>query len=228
MTDDGPVRGKRGEFGDLRIGILALQGDVREHRSVVERLGAGVSLVRSPAELAAVDGLIMPGGESSTMWRLAKLTGLVTGDSPAPPSGPPSGPLPDAVRHGLPVFGTCAGLIMVATSVMDAAPGQGSLGMLDVAVRRNAFGSQLDSFETDLPMPAVAAEPMRVAFIRAPVVESAGNDVEVLGRLPDGRIVAVRQGNVLGCSFHPELTGDDRLHEFFLDLVAAGRRRQAA
>lgn len=193
---------------------------------MLERLGADVTLVRSPAELAKVDGLVMPGGESSTMWRLSKLTGLVSRDSGA--DEPPSGPLPDAVRNGLPTFGTCAGLIMLATSVLDAAPGQRSLGVLDVSVRRNAFGSQLDSFETDLPMPAVAPRPLRAAFIRAPIVEAAGPGVEVLGRLPDCRVVAVRSGTVMGCSFHPELTGDDGLHRYFLEIVEAGRARKAA
>ncbi|NYI66483.1 pyridoxal 5'-phosphate synthase glutaminase subunit PdxT [Spelaeicoccus albus] len=215
--------------GGVRIGVLALQGDVREHRAVLERLGADVTLVRSPAELAAVDGLVMPGGESSTMWRLAKLTGLVTDEPAAVGASSPHGPLPDAVRNGMPVLGTCAGLIMLAATITDAAPGQRGLGLLDVTVHRNAFGSQLDSFETDLLMPAVDDEPVRVAFIRAPIVEAAGEDVEVLGKLPDGRIVAVQQGHVIGCSFHPELTGNDGLHRYFLDAVrgTAGAARVA-
>ncbi len=190
-----------------RVGVLALQGDFREHIAVLKSLGADAVGVRRPAELAEVDGLVIPGGESSVMDKLSRLFGL-------------AGPLKLAIASGLPVWGTCAGLIMLADTVLDGIEGQQSLGGLDIAVRRNAFGSQLDSFETDLDVPAVGEPALHAVFIRAPIVESASEAVTTLASLSDGRIVAVEQGNLLGTSFHPEMTGDTRFHEYFLSKVS--------
>ena len=173
-----------------------------------ESLGVDAVSVRRPEDLERVSGLVIPGGESSVMDKLSRLFGL-------------AGPLKAAVASGLPVYGTCAGLIMLADSVRDAIDGQQTIGGFDVVVRRNAFGSQLDSFETDLDVPALGAEPVHAVFIRAPVVESVGDGVTVLSALDDGRIVAVEQGNLLGTSFHPEITGETRFHQYFVDKVRA-------
>jgi len=186
-----------------RVGVLALQGDFREHIAVLRGLGADTVPVRRPEELAAIDGLVIPGGESSVMDKLSRAFGLAD-------------PLREAIAGGLPVYGTCAGLIMLADTIVDGIAGQQSLGGLDVAVRRNAFGSQVDSFETDLDIPAIGGEPMHAVFIRAPIVESVGERATALARVADGRVVAVEQGNLLGTSFHPEMTGDTRFHEYFL------------
>ena len=191
-----------------RVGVLALQGDFREHAHVLAKLGADVSLVRRPEELAAVDGLVIPGGESTVMDKLARTFGL-------------QAPLKAAIAEGLPVYGTCAGLIMLADTVRDAITGQETLGGLDVVVRRNAFGSQNQSFETDLDIPALGEEPVHAVFIRGPVVESVGDAASPLASLADGRVVAVEQGNLLGTSFHPEITGEYRFHEYFLGKVRA-------
>jgi 5'-phosphate synthase pdxT subunit len=190
------------------VGVLALQGDFREHIAVLKSLGADARAVRRPEELAQVGGLVIPGGESSVMDKLSRMFGLAE-------------PLKGAIRAGLPVYGTCAGLIMLADRVLDAIAGQQSLGGLDISVRRNAFGSQSDSFETDLDIPAIGDPPMHAVFIRAPVVEQVGKGVVALATLADGRVVAVEQGNLLGTSFHPEMTGDTRFHEYFLDRVHA-------
>ena len=171
-------------------------------------LGADATSVRRPQDLASIDGLVIPGGESSVMDKLSRLFGLAE-------------PLKAAIDGGLPVYGTCAGLIMLADTVLDSIDGQQSIGGFDVSVRRNAFGSQLDSFETDLDVPVLGDPPMHAVFIRAPVVESVGESVNVLASLADGRIVAVEQGHLLGTSFHPEITGDTRFHEYFLDKVRA-------
>ncbi|MGY1793823.1 pyridoxal 5'-phosphate synthase glutaminase subunit PdxT [Geodermatophilus sp. SYSU D00525] len=193
-----------------RIGVLALQGDVREHLAVLTGLGADAVPVRRPAELAAVDGLVLPGGESTTMANLAVRTGLLE-------------PLRAAVRGGLPVYGTCAGLVLLADRLLDAPPGQQTIGGLDVTVRRNAFGRQADSFESRVAVEGVPGGPLSAVFIRAPWVEEAGPGVQVLGRVEggaaDGRIVAVRQGDVVATSFHPELTGDTRVHACFVEIV---------
>jgi 5'-phosphate synthase pdxT subunit len=181
---------------------------VREHARVLDGLGAEVTLVRRPDELAAVDGLVLPGGESSVIDKLSRAFGMQQ-------------PLRAAIAAGMPVYGTCAGLILLADRITDGIEGQETLGGLDVVVRRNAFGSQVDSFETDLEVPAVGAPPVHAVFIRAPLVESAGQEVEALATLEDGRIVAVRQGSLLGTSFHPEVTGERRFHELFLDMVRA-------
>ena len=196
--------------GAARVGVLALQGDFREHAAVLTSLGADVSLIRRPSELTGLDGLVLPGGESSVMDKLARSFDL-------------AGPLREAITAGLPVYGTCAGLILLADRILDGIAGQQSLGGLDVSVRRNAFGSQLDSFETDLSIPVLGDPPVHAVFIRAPVVEASGPAVTPLASLPDGRMVAVEQGNLLGTSFHPEVTGDTRFHAYFLDKVERSR-----
>ena len=189
------------------IGVLALQGDVAEHRRAVTGTGATAVAVRRPAELDTVDGLIIPGGESTTMWKLADVFELTE-------------PLRKRIADGLPVFGSCAGMIMLATNLLDRIEGQETLGGLDVTVRRNAFGSQVDSFESDIDLKGMDGPPFRAVFIRAPWVEQAGPGVEVLGTEPrTGRIVAVRQGPVLATSFHPELTRDGRIHQLFTEIV---------
>ena len=189
------------------IGVLALQGDVAEHRRAVTGTGATAVAVRRPAELDALDGLIIPGGESTTMWKLADVFELME-------------PLRKRIAGGLPVFGSCAGMIMLAANLLDRIEGQETLGGLDITVRRNAFGRQVDSFESDIDLKGVDGPPFRAVFIRAPWVEQAGPGVEVLGTEPrTGRIVAVRQGPVLATSFHPELTKDGRIHQLFSEIV---------
>ena len=190
------------------VGVLALQGDVREHARVLTDLGADVELVRRPSELAAVEGLVIPGGESSVIDKLSRSFGMQR-------------PIRDAIASGMPMYGTCAGLILLADRITDGIAGQQTFGGLDVVVRRNAFGSQLDSFETDLDVPALGAPPVHAVFIRAPLVEEVGAGIETLAQLADGRVVAVRRGQLLGTSFHPEVTGELRFHELFLDTVRA-------
>ncbi|WP_369137785.1 pyridoxal 5'-phosphate synthase glutaminase subunit PdxT [Modestobacter versicolor] len=204
------------------VGVLALQGDVREHLAALTAVGARAVRVRRPGELAAVDGLVVPGGESTTMANLAVRSGMLE-------------PLRAAVRGGLPVYGSCAGMIMLADTVLDAVEGQQTIGGLDVAVRRNAFGRQVDSFEGAVRLAGVPGPPVHAVFIRAPWVERAGPEVQVLGRVEggaaDGKIVAVRQGRLVATSFHPELTGDLRVHALFAELVgeaAAERVRDQA
>jgi 5'-phosphate synthase pdxT subunit len=189
------------------IGVLALQGDVAEHLRALAELGARPSAVRRPAELDAVAGLIIPGGESTTMWKLAEIFELAD-------------PLRKRIGEGLPAFGSCAGMIMLASRLADPASDQQTLGALDMTVRRNAFGRQVDSFERDLEVTGLAGPLYRAVFIRAPWVEQAGDGVEVLATEPaTGRIVAVRQGPVLATAFHPELTPDRRIHQLFVDMV---------
>jgi 5'-phosphate synthase pdxT subunit len=188
------------------VGVLALQGDFREHLLVLGELGAEAIPVRRESELDQVSGLVIPGGESSVMDKLSRLFGLAE-------------PLKARIAAGMPVYGTCAGLIMLADTVLDGIAGQQSLGGLDIAVRRNAFGTQLDSFETDLQIAELGEPSVHAVFIRAPVVESLGRKATALASLPDGRVVAVEQGNLLGTSFHPEITSDYRFHERFLDRV---------
>ena len=194
--------------GKPHVGILALQGDVREHARVLGDLGADVELIRRPYELAAVDGLVIPGGESSVIDKLSRAFGMQR-------------PVRDAIAAGMPVYGTCAGLILLADRITDGIDGQETFGGLDVTVQRNAFGSQVDSFETDLHVPALGGEDVHAVFIRAPLVVEAGGGVETLAALEDGRIVAVQQGALLGTSFHPEVTGEHRFHRRFLELVRA-------
>jgi len=198
------------------VGVLALQGDVVEHVRMLAAAGAAPVRVRREAELAAVDGLVLPGGESTTIAKLAAAFDLLQ-------------PLRAAVKAGLPVYGSCAGMILLADRITDGVDGQQTIGGLDVVVRRNAFGRQVDSFEADLLLGGGFADPgrpFRAVFIRAPWVESAGPDVDVLATVQAGapggalgRIVAVRQGSLVATSFHPELTGDDRVHRYFVDLV---------
>ena len=188
------------------IGVLALQGAFGAHRDVLDDLGATTAEVRTPAELAEVDALVMPGGESTTMCLLLRSSGLWE-------------PLAERLDDGMPVFGTCAGMILLAADVLDGRPDQRSFGLLDVTVRRNGYGRQLDSFETELAVRGLAA-PFHGVFIRAPRVESLGPAVEVLATAGDDRVL-VRQGRILAASFHPELAADTRLHERFLALVQA-------
>ncbi|MFC4009513.1 pyridoxal 5'-phosphate synthase glutaminase subunit PdxT [Nonomuraea purpurea] len=186
------------------IGVLALQGDVREHVRMLQEAGAPATAVRRPAELDAVDGLVIPGGESTTMWKLAESFDMLE-------------PLRMRIKEGMPAYGSCAGMIMLADRIEDGVAGQQTIGGIDMVVRRNAFGRQVDSFESDLDF---AGERVHAVFIRAPWVDSLGADVEVLGRCePGDRIVAVRQGPLLATSFHPELTGDVRVHRYFVDMV---------
>jgi 5'-phosphate synthase pdxT subunit len=191
-----------------RVGVLALQGDVREHEKVLRDLGADVIRVRRPEELAQVDGLVIPGGESSVIDKLSRLFGLQS-------------PIRDAIRSGMPVLGTCAGLIMLADGLVDAIEGQQSFGGLDVMVRRNAFGGQRESFEADLEVSGFDDGPVHAVFIRGPVIERVGPNATALASLDDGRVVAVEQGALLGISFHPEITGEMRFHERFLSSVDA-------
>jgi 5'-phosphate synthase pdxT subunit len=191
----------------VRIGVLALQGDFAEHQVMLRRIGAEASQVRLPAQLDGLDGLILPGGESTTIGKLAEAFGLIE-------------PL-QRFAAARPVWGTCAGAILLSR---DARRDQPLLGIMDITVERNAFGRQVDSFEVDLAIPALAdpQRPFPAVFIRAPLIESTGKGVEILARLPDagaGRIVAARQGRWLATSFHPELTSDERFHRYFLSLV---------
>lgn len=194
--------------GRPHVGVLALQGDVREHVRVLDALGSDVTLVRRPEELSRVDGLVLPGGESSVIDKLSRSFGMRE-------------PLREAIAGGLPVYGTCAGLILLADRIVDGIAGQRTFGGLDVTVRRNAFGSQAESFETDLDVPALGEPAVRATFIRAPVVEQVGDGVAVLAELDDGRVVAVERDALLGTSFHPEVSGETRFHRRFLDTVRA-------
>lgn len=191
---------------DPVIGVLALQGDVREHLITLAGLGVTARPIRRAGELAEVDGIVLPGGESTTMCRLLDVFEL-------------RGPLSERLGDGLPAFGSCAGMIVLATSILDGRPDQLPLAAIDIVVRRNAFGRQVDSFETDLAVEGMDGGPMRGVFIRAPWVERAGPGVQVLAAV-DEHPVAVRQGSVLATAFHPEVAGDDRLHQLFLDMVA--------
>jgi 5'-phosphate synthase pdxT subunit len=203
--------------GATRIGVLALQGDVREHVRALTEVGADPVPVRRPEELADLDGLILPGGESTTIGKLLELFELLE-------------PLRAAVKTGLPVYGSCAGMILLADEVIDGRPDQPTVGGLDIAVRRNAFGRQVDSFETDLSLTGVGQ--VHAVFIRAPWVERTGPDVEVLATVAAGpgsvaaagKVVAVRRGPLLATSFHPELTGDSRVHGLFVQMVKEANR----
>ena len=188
----------------MRVGVFALQGDVREHLQLLTSLGVESIEVRNAEQLASVDGLILPGGESTTISKLIDIFGL-------------RDDLLAYISKGKPVYGTCAGMIMLATEVLDEASGQQSLKAMDISVRRNAFGSQLDSFEISIEF---AGAPVDVAFIRAPIVERVGENVQVLSKISTGAIVAVREGNLLATSFHPELTGDSAVHEYFLGMIS--------
>jgi 5'-phosphate synthase pdxT subunit len=199
------------------IGVFALQGDVREHLRALGDLGVDAIAVRRPAELEACDGLVLPGGESTTMYKLARTFDLFE-------------PLQKRIRGGMPTFGTCAGMIMLAERIEGGTADQETLGGLDITVRRNAFGRQVDSFEGDLEF-AGLDEPVHAVFIRAPWVEQAGPEVEVLARVSGGeaagRIVAVRQGPLMATAFHPEVDSDGRIHQLFVDLVRESGQRRA-
>ena len=195
------------------VGVLALQGDVPEHLRALEASGARPAAVRRPEELDRVDGLVIPGGESTTLWRLSVAFDVLE-------------PLRKLIGEGLPAFGSCAGMIMLADRLADGVEGQQTYGGIDMTVRRNAFGRQVDSFEHDITLGGVGADtgvtegPFRAVFIRAPWVEQTGPDVAILGTdLGTGRIVAVRQGQLLATAFHPELTPDRRIHQLFVDIV---------
>jgi 5'-phosphate synthase pdxT subunit len=192
-------------MADPRIGVLALQGDVREHLAALARGGAQPLAVRRPSELAAVDGLVLPGGESTTIEKLLRAWDLFE-------------PLQARINGGMPVFGTCAGMVLLANRLANPASGQTGLGGLDVTVRRNAFGRQVDSFEEDLDIDGIP-EPVHAVFIRAPWLEHVGPAVQVLARSRDGHAVAVRAGSLLAVAFHPEISGDDRLHAYFVEMV---------
>lgn len=201
-----------------RIGVLAVQGDFAEHLATLRAIGVDATEVRLPADLAEIDGLILPGGESTAIRRLIDRWGLRE-------------PILDLARTGAPLFGTCAGMIVMARDLTDGDPSV--LPLLDVSVRRNAFGRQLDSFETELAVPVLGDQPVHAVFIRAPIIERTGPGVDVLATLDDGRIVAVRERNVIATSFHPELAGETRFHRLVATMAAehadpaegAGRRR---
>ncbi|HEY3690275.1 MAG TPA: pyridoxal 5'-phosphate synthase glutaminase subunit PdxT [Pseudonocardiaceae bacterium] len=198
------------------VGVLGLQGDVREHLRAVRECGLDSVLVRRAEELAEVDALILPGGESTTMSRLLVAFDLME-------------PLRVRLAEGMPAYGSCAGMILLCREILDGRPDQRQLAVLDAVVRRNAFGRQVDSFEADLDFAGIVNGPVRAVFIRAPWVEQVGSDVEVLARVPEvaaagsaaGRIVAIRQGSVLATAFHPELTGDRRVHQLFCEMVTS-------
>ena len=198
------------------MGVLGLQGDVREHLRAVRECGLDSVLVRRAEELAEVDALILPGGESTTMSRLLVALDLME-------------PLHVRLAEGMPAYGSCAGMILLCREILDGRPDQRQLAVLDAVVRRNAFGRQVDSFEADLDFAGIVNGPVRAVFIRAPWVEQVGSDVEVLARVPEvaaagsaaGRIVAIRQGSVLATAFHPELTGDRRVHQLFCEMVTS-------
>jgi 5'-phosphate synthase pdxT subunit len=204
------------------VGVLALQGDVREHLAALAEADAVARPIRRPDELDGVDALVIPGGESTTMSKLAIEFGLL-------------GPIRSLIASGLPAYGSCAGMIMLASEVLDGRPDQRGFGGIDMTVRRNAFGRQVDSFEAHVELDHIKGGAFHAVFIRAPWVERVGPGVEVLGRVADaaaphaaagvtaGRIVAVRQANVLATAFHPELTGDLRVHRFFVDMVRDAR-----
>jgi 5'-phosphate synthase pdxT subunit len=192
------------------IGVLALQGDVREHRRIMESLGSRTLAVRRPTDLDEVDALIIPGGESTTIDKLLRAFDLAE-------------PLRERIKRGMPAYGSCAGMILLADRIEGGIDGQRTLGGIDMTVRRNAFGRQVDSFEADLAFPALGDPRIHAVFIRAPWVQDVGGGAEVLacvaGGPADGRIVAVRQGTLLATAFHPELTGDERVHRLFLTIV---------
>ena len=193
----------------IKIGVLAAQGAFAEHIGILRQLGVEAMPVRLPRQLEGLDGLIIPGGESTSIGRLMQDYHLAD-------------EIKGLVRHGWPLFGTCAGLILLASSIHPdgkVAP----LGLMDIKVRRNAFGRQVDSFETELKIPVLGEKPFPGVFIRAPVIEQANSGVEIMAKLPDGTAVAARQGKLLVCAFHPELTDDLRFHRYFLDIVAGNR-----
>jgi len=194
----------------LRVGVLALQGDFEAHLKMLAELGVEGKAIRLPKHLYDLDGIIIPGGESTTIGKLMVLYGL-------------DEPLRQKIREGFPVWGTCAGLILLARGTDNALAGQPLLASMHICVRRNAFGSQRESFETDLSVPVLGEAPFHAFFIRGPAIVSVGPEVEVLATLDDGTIVAVREGALLGTAFHPEVAGDPRFHQYFLRIVQSVR-----
>jgi 5'-phosphate synthase pdxT subunit len=199
----------------LKVGVLALQGDVREHVRALTTVGAAASTVRRPSELAAVDALILPGGESTTIAKLAVTFDLMQ-------------PMRDRIAAGMPTYGSCAGMILLADRILDGPPDQQTIGGIDVTVRRNAFGRQVDSFEERVEIDDIDGGPFHAVFIRAPWVEDVGPGAEALATVATGpaagKVVAVRQGHLLATSFHPELTGDTRMHRYFCEMAEEVRR----
>ena len=199
----------------MKIGILALQGDFMEHIKVIQKLGAQTVSVRQPEQLKGLDGLIIPGGESTTILKLMHSYNLFQ-------------PIKELAESSLPIMGTCAGMVLLAKKVSNT--DMNTLSLIDIEVRRNAFGRQLYSFETEIAISLLGDEPFPAVFIRAPLIEKAGADVDIIGRLPDNSIVAARQDNILALSFHPELSDDSRMHQYFIYLIAihkAGDREKA-
>ena len=193
----------------LKIGVLALQGAFIEHCHILEKLGVDTPEIRLPGQLHALDGLIMPGGESTTILKLMHGYGLFQ-------------PLKELISRGFPVWGTCAGMICLASRIKNSQQSSlQPLEVMEITVKRNAFGRQVDSFEIELDMPVLGTQPYHAIFIRAPLIEKVGERVEVLAKLPEGVIVAARQGNLLASSFHPELTVDARFHQYFIKVVAS-------
>ncbi len=197
------------------VGVLALQGDVREHLRALTACGVDVRTVRRPDELAGLSGIVLPGGESTTIDKLSRIFGL-------------RAPLIEALHAGLPAYGACAGMILLAKHVLDGTQDQQTFGALDITVRRNAFGRQVESFETDVDLDGIEGGPVHAVFIRAPWVESIHNGVEILGAvvppgLDESKIIAVRHENVMATSFHPEVTDDLRIHRYFVDMVRAAQ-----
>ncbi len=188
----------------MRVGVLALQGTFVEHIRSLQQLGVEAPAIRLPRELDKLDGLVIPGGESTTMLRLMEGFGLIQ-------------PVMELAQEGLPIWGTCAGMILLVKEVSNDE--METLGLVDAKIRRNAFGSQIDSFEADLEIPSVGQKPFHAVFIRAPIIDETRSSVEVLSRLPDGTIVAIRQDRLLACAFHPEFTDDLRFHSYFLNMV---------
>ena len=192
----------------LPVGVLSLQGDFREHLQVFQRLGINALPVKRASELSSISGLVIPGGESTTIGKLSRIFELFD-------------PIKNIIEDGLPVFGTCAGLIMLADEITDGIVGQETFGGLDVVVQRNAFGNQTESFEVDLEFTGIAGA-VHAAFIRAPIITRVGDLAQIVASLADGRVVGVQQGNRLGISFHPEVTGEDRIHSYFYDALVRG------
>ena len=192
----------------LPVGVLSLQGDFREHLQVFQRLGINAVSVKRASELSSISGLVIPGGESTTIGKLSRIFELFD-------------PIKKIIEDGLPVFGTCAGLIMMADEITDGIDGQETFGGLDVVVQRNAFGNQTESFEVDLEFTGIAGA-VHAAFIRAPIITRVGDSAQIVASLADGRVVGVQQGNRLGISFHPEVTGEDRIHSYFYDALVRG------
>ena len=196
----------------MKIRVLALQGGFIEHIHMLHKLGVEAIPVYNPGELESTDGLIIPGGESTTILKLLHDFGIYQ-------------PLKEKAEKGLPLMGTCAGMVLLASRVTN--PDMTTLGLMDITVRRNAFGRQVDSFQAAIDLPVLGEQPFPAIFIRAPFIESSGDGVEILGKLTDGTAVAVRQGRFLASAFHPELSGDTRLHRYFLDMVATNTRQPA-